>query len=241
MKTLIALLMISQMPVQAQFLAQQLRFERVKKAQEKTGKSLADQLKKSGYSIDNLHLMLVAYKEEQQLDVYLKAKSEKQFSLWKSLPVCASSGDLGPKYQQGDLQVPEGIYWIDRFNPSSLYHLSLGLNYPNDADRKRSSAEDLGGDIFIHGKCVTIGCLPITDQLIEPLYLLAVHARNNGQNKIPVYIFPFELSDARLAKEKPNKHYHFWKSLLVGYQRIVDKPEVLKWKSDSRGNYVFEP
>lgn len=241
MRLLIVLLAFSQIPVKAQFFAQQLRFERVKKAQQKIGQTLTEELKKSGYSVNNLHLMLIAYKEEQRLDVYLKAKSEKQFSLWKSLPVCASSGDLGPKYQQGDLQVPEGIYWIDRFNPSSLYHLSLGLNYPNDADRKRSTAGDLGGDIFIHGKCVTIGCLPITDQLIEPLYLLAVHGRNNGQNKIPVYIFPFELSDARLAKEKPNKHYHFWKSLQVGYQRIVDKPEVLKWKSDSRGNYVFEP
>jgi murein L,D-transpeptidase YafK len=241
MKALIVLLMLSQMPLHAQFLAQQLRFDRVKKAHQKIGKSLTTQLEISGYSMDDLHLMIIAYKEEQRLDVYLKTKSGKQFNLWKSLPICASSGNSGPKYKQGDFQVPEGFYWIDRFNPSSLYHLSLGLNYPNDADRKRSNASDQGGDIFIHGKCVTIGCLPMTDQLIEPLYLLAVYARNNGQSKIPVYIFPFELSEERLAKEKQNLHYQFWKSLQVGYNRLIEQPQALKWKSDARGNYIFEP
>ena len=54
-----------------------------------------------------------------------------------SYPICAGSGDLGPKRERGDGQVPEGLYEIDRFNPTSRYHLSLRVNYPNLSDRLR--------------------------------------------------------------------------------------------------------
>lgn len=70
--------------------------------------------------------------------------------------------------------------------------MSLGLNYPNLSDRKKSKATNLGGDIFIHGDCVTIGCLPMTNELIKEIYLYAIYAKNNGQEKIPVYIFPIQ-------------------------------------------------
>ena len=225
----------------AQFLTTQNAYERVRNAREKHEQNLTKELKSAGIPLKSLEMLFVAFKEEQRLDVYVKTREATAFALWKSFPVCAASGVLGPKSRQGDLQVPEGCYSIDRFNPLSQFHLSLGLNYPNSADKKRSKAANLGGDIFIHGKCVTIGCLPMTDETMEQLYILAVHAKNNGQSKIPVYIFPFELSDPRLEREKQHPHYPFWKSLQPLYRRIKEKPAPLNWESDAKGNYLLKP
>jgi hypothetical protein len=91
---------------------------------------------------------------------------------------------------QGDFQVPEGFYYINEFNPNSNYYLSLGLNYPNASDKILSDALKPGGEIYIHGSCVTVGCIPITDQQIDELYVLATVARDQGQDYIPVHIFP---------------------------------------------------
>ncbi|MCP4750868.1 MAG: hypothetical protein GY866_08245 [Proteobacteria bacterium] len=75
----------------------------------------------------------------------------------KEYPFSDYSGMLGPKRRQGDEQIPEGFYFIDRFNHRSAFYLSMGLDYPNDSDRRLSSFKYLGGDIFIHGSDVTIG------------------------------------------------------------------------------------
>src|SRR5690606_11025729 len=103
-------------------------------------------------------------------------KNGEKFTLVKTYPVCSSSGLPGPKRKKGDRQTPEGFYHIDRFNPQSAFHLSLGINYPNSSD-KILGHSDPGGDIFIHGSCVTIGCVPLTDDLIKEVYVLAVEAK----------------------------------------------------------------
>jgi murein L,D-transpeptidase YafK len=89
--------------------------------------------------------------------------------------VLAASGGPGPKLREGDLQVPEGVYRLTAFNPNSSYHLSLRVDYPNADDRAIAKAEgrtNLGGDIYIHGKAVSIGCLALGDAGIEELYVL---------------------------------------------------------------------
>src|SRR5262249_36712920 len=85
----------------------------------------------------------------------------------------------------------------NEFNPRSLYHLSLGLNYPNESDKLLSDLSAPGGDIYIHGSCVTTGCIPITDEQIEELYILAAHAKDLGQDFIPVHIFPVDFRSPR--------------------------------------------
>jgi murein L,D-transpeptidase YafK len=106
-----------------------------------------------------------------------KNTSDQEFLHIKTYTVCATSGLIGPKRMQGDLQIPEGFYYIDRFNPYSNFYLSLGINYPNTSDRILGDKNNLGGDIFIHGDCVTIGCLPITDSEIKELYIFCVEAK----------------------------------------------------------------
>jgi len=100
------------------------------------------------------------------------------------------SGTMGPKRMEGDYQVPEGFYHINEFNPNSNYHLSLGLNYPNASDRILSDTYRPGGMIYIHGNCVSTGCIPISDIPMEELYIIASNVKAKGQDFIPVHVFP---------------------------------------------------
>jgi murein L,D-transpeptidase YafK len=129
------------------------------------------------------------------------------------------------------LQIPEGFYHIDRFNPYSNFYLSLGINYPNKSDRILGNKSNLGGDIFIHGDCVTIGCLPITNDQIKELYIICVEARNNGQTTIPVTIFPSKLSETEYKRltdkfSSDSDKVGLWTDLKEGYD-IFNKTKQL--------------
>ena len=89
----------------------------------------------------------------------------------------------GAKRISGDGKTPEGSYLIDRKNPGSRFHLSLGLDYPNAADIAAAEAigQDPGGDIFIHGASGTLGkngtdwtfgCIAVTNREIEDIYAM---------------------------------------------------------------------
>ena len=128
-------------------------------------------------------VLLRMFKEERVLEVWVAEAPERPFVHLGDHPVCASSGGPGPKARVGDGQVPEGVYRVTALNPWSQFHLSMRLDYPNAADRARSpgvGARELGGEIFIHGGCATIGCIPIGDEAIEEVYLLAQQTRAAG-------------------------------------------------------------
>lgn len=207
------------------FKAGQLRFPRVRAACRLKGDWLIATLAKKGLKPEEIHILIRAFKQERILEVWVRKRNQGKFVFLLEYDFCASSGVLGPKRRQGDLQIPEGYYYIDRFNAWSNFHLSLGINYPNALDRIRKSGPDPGGDIFIHGNCVTIGCIPITDNKIRELYLLAVEAKNNGQARIPVHIFPARLSDGNMKilesryASDPDL-ISFWRNLKTGYDHF---------------------
>jgi murein L,D-transpeptidase YafK len=138
-----------------------------------------------------------SFKYDSKMEVWVKSAHSEKFQLFKTYKVCALAGTLGPKRMMGDYQVPEGIYYINEFNPRSMYHLSLGLNYPNASDKILSDSLQPGGDIYIHGSCVTTGCIPVNDDQIEELYVLASLARGQGQDFIPVHIFPIQFNNQK--------------------------------------------
>ena len=89
----------------------------------------------------------------------------------------------GHKMFEGDGRTPEGHYIIDRRNPNSTFHLSLGISYPNvdDVARANAAGKKPGGDIFIHGRPPkysnggrdwTWGCIAVTDPEIETIYAM---------------------------------------------------------------------
>ena len=133
---------------------------------------------------------------------------------------------------------------LNRFNPKSNFYLSLGINYPNRSDQVLGTKGKLGGDIFIHGGCVTIGCIPITDDAIKEVYWLAVQAKSNGHAKIPVHIFPTKLDDATLAKLKRDFPSNgtlitCWKNMQIGYNWFERERKLPTISVSRRGTYQF--
>lgn len=234
------LILLSASTFQDNFLQDQRRYPRVREAMEARQQTLQEQLQQHELEIGNFHLLMIAYKDDDLLELYAKEKQATVYQKITEYEICSRSGTLGPKRQQGDYQVPEGFYHIDRFNPASNFHLSVGLNYPNLADQRKSKYKRLGGDIFIHGACVTIGCLPMTDDKIKEIYLYAIHARNNGQQKIPVYIFPFRMTDENLTAYTESAELDaFWSNLKVGYDQFMNNHEELRFSVASNGDYQF--
>lgn len=99
----------------------------------------------------------------------------------ESFDIALGGNPVGDKQVEGDLKTPEGTYFINRRNPNSRYHLSLGISYPNDQDRATAKAlgKQPGGDIFIHGRAGknkgrgpdwTAGCIAVKDREMEQIY-----------------------------------------------------------------------
>lgn len=226
---------------QTNFLDNQLKFERVKKAHDEKWSNLKKDLLLKGFN-ENYQILMNAYKSEGKLQVWLKKPNEIKFKLFKTYSFCKNSGTLGPKLIEGDLQTPEGFYQINVFNPLSNFHLSFGVDYPNRVDFARMGKNSkLGGDIYIHGNCVTVGCIPLTDDKIKEVYLLAVFTKNGGQNDIPVNIFPYKMTDANLKKYgclNP-KQIDFWSTLQPVYLSFGRK-KTLPMVTQAEGKYVIK-
>jgi murein L,D-transpeptidase YafK len=163
------------------FLSDQKKNPRIAQAYKEKGAVLSRRLKEINLNIDDINILFIAYKSEKELDIFGKRKAESKYRRLTTYEICRTSGQLGPKRSHDDTQIPEGFYFINRFNPVSNYYLSLGINYPNLSDKILSKAKNFGGDIYIHGECVTIGCLPMTNDKIKEIYLYAIQARQNGQ------------------------------------------------------------
>lgn len=179
------------------FIEYQRSFPRISEALKKKEDTLARQFRAQKLQWPAKNIYIRSFKFDSKLEVWVKYTGKDKYRLFKTYKVCALAGTLGPKRMQGDYQVPEGFYYINEFNPRSNFHLSLGLNYPNASDRILADSLLPGGDIYIHGRCVTSGCIPITDPQIEELYILAAHARNQGQDFIPVHIFPIYFTNQK--------------------------------------------
>ena len=114
-------------------------------------------------------------------------------SVLRSFDIELGGNPVGPKRMEGDGRTPEGPYWIDRRNPNSSYHLSIGISYPNEEDIAYARALGVppGGNIFIHGTPRekrrypnwTAGCIAVTDREMEDIYAMV-------QDGTPIFIYP---------------------------------------------------
>lgn len=226
------------------FRQQQERFPRVRAARTQAQPRLEADFRRAGLDYPAAEVLLRVFKMEGELELWARNDRGAPFARVKVYAVCASSGTVGPKRRQGDLQVPEGFYRLSGFNPWSRFHLSLRVDYPNAADRVREAGGDLGGDIFIHGSCVTIGCVPIRDGPIEEVYLAAVDARSAGQALIPVHIFPCRLDGDWLRLEREAWRgpglLDFWRNLQEGYDRFAKTRLPPRVRVDRQGKYRFD-
>lgn len=227
------------------FRTEQKKFPRVRKAYSNTEKTLKSLFDSLGQNYANFKLIITANKQKEKLYVYASSTENGTFEHIKTYNFCVLSGNLGPKRKEGDYQVPEGFYHISKFNPSSNFHLSMKINYPNASDKILSDKKTPGGEIYIHGHCVSVGCIPITDAGIEELYVLCVEATAHGQQQIPVYIFPFAMDDETMKKAAADAsdnstHLSFWKNMQPGYKKWKSTRNKLKFTVNTKGKYTFQ-
>lgn len=160
---------------------------------------LAPEFERIGVSYPPERITLVGIKQENLLEVWVSDPPK----LLKSYPILGASGGLGPKLQEGDMQVPEGLYRIESLNPNSMYHLALRVNYPNEFDKakgKLDGREKLGSDIMIHGKNCSIGCLAMGDEAAEDLFVLAAET---GIDNISVILTPVDFRTSEFPTRMP--------------------------------------
>ena len=177
-----------------------------------------------------------AYKKEAEFEIW-KQKTDGQYALLKTYPMCRWSGQLGPKKREGDRQVPEGFYTITpgQMNPNSHYYLSFNVGYPNAYDR---AFDRTGADIMVHGICSSAGCFSMTDAEIEEIYAIAREAFAGGQRAIQFQSYPFRMTSENLAKFRYDPNIAFWRQLKNGADHFeVTKAEVPVIVCDR--HYVF--
>ncbi len=210
---------------------------RVAAARKRQGGAVEAMFTAAGVPYPPPELLLRAFKEESQLELWA-GKAGEPLTRVHTFKVCAKSGTLGPKRARGDGQVPEGVYAISTLNPASNFHLSLKIDYPNAADRKLG-AKDPGGEIFIHGSCVTIGCLPLEDEPVERLFLAVKDARARYGRPVQVQLFPRRL-EGPAALEGAGEHRALWEQLQVAYRLFEAHRRPVRVAVDaSTGAYRF--
>jgi len=226
------------------FRSRQFAFPRVRVAAKEKDEVLSGRFAQERLHYPPNSIFLRAFKKEGLLELWVADSPSKGYSLEHTYRICTSSGTLGPKRRYGDEQVPEGFYTLDWFNPQSNFYLSLHISYPSGSDRILCSHKNPGGDIFLHGNCASIGCIPITDDGIKEVYWLAVLARTAGEKEIPIEIFPARLSDEgfkALEASNPGRPdlMAFWGNLKTGYDYFEKKHRLPRVRVGGDGSYEF--
>lgn len=167
-------------------------------------------------------VFLRAFKHERTLEVWIRHRADGRYRLFKSYPVAAQSGRLGPKLAEGDKQVPEGFYFVKpgQLNPQSRFHLSFDIGYPNAYDRHHRRT---GSFLMVHGGRASIGCLAMTDPGIEEIYSLCAAALEGGQPFFRIHLFPFRMTAANLRRHRDERWDGFWQNLKTGYDWFESK------------------
>ena len=191
-------------------------------------------------------ILVRIFKEESELEVWKEDKSGR-FALLNTYPICRWSGELGPKFKQGDRQAPEGFYTITPglMNPNSNYYLAINTGFPNAYDRANGRT---GAFLMIHGDCSSAGCYAMTDEQIAEIYTLARESFFGGQKSFQIQAYPFRMTPLNMARHRNSPHMAFWKMLKQGYDhfevtRREPKVEVCekRYVFDAEASAKFSP
>ncbi len=195
-----------------------------------------ERLKEKGLTL-GAPVFIRIFKQEYSLELWMR--KDNRFVLFATYPICTYSGGLGPKLTQGDRQAPEGFYTVSRaqLNPNSRWHRSFNLGYPNAFD---ASYGRTGSLIMVHGGCSSIGCYAMTNPVIDEIWRVINAAFDHGQERIAVHVFPFRMTDERLAAYEASPWAGFWRDLKSGYDlfEALHVPPVI---SICQKHYIAEP
>ena len=182
-------------------------------------------------------ILVRIFKEESELEVW-KIDNTGRFALLRTYPICRWSGDLGPKFQQGDRQAPEGFYTITPglLNPNSSAYLAINTGFPNAYDQANGRT---GQFLMIHGDCSSAGCYAMTDEQIAEIYALAREVFFGGQKSFQVQAYPFRMTPLNMARHRNSSHMAFWRMLKQGYDHFEVTRQEPKVDVCDR-HYVFD-
>lgn len=163
-------------------------------------------------------ILMRIFKEENTLEIW-KQKPNGRYEIVTNYGICKWSGDLGPKFKEGDRQAPEGYYSIRKhqMNPNSSYYLSFNMGFPNRFDRAHGRT---GSNLMVHGACSSAGCYSMTDEQVLEIFGFARDAFKGGQNAFQVQAFPFRLTPENMARYKDHKSFDFWNQIREGYDHF---------------------
>lgn len=189
-----------------------------------------------------------SFKKEKEMELWAADSAHHRYKLLKVYKVVNTSGSLGPKRSEGDFQVPEGFYTINQYNPYSSFYLSYKVSYPNKSDSILGKKGSYGGQIFVHGDSLTIGCLPMSNQVIKEMYWCNIQVNssvNNTNYFIPIHIFPCRMNASNWSYLNSSYNFDpsrllFWQNLQKGYDyfELMRQPPVMK--VDNKGLYFVK-
>lgn len=179
-------------------------------------------------SSEGAPMLVRIFKRESELEVWKQVKKTGKFEHFRTYKICAWSGDLGPKFREGDRQSPEGFYDVTPglMNPRSNYFLAFNLGFPNKFDRAHGRT---GSNIMVHGDCSSRGCYAMTDEKIGEIYALARETFKGGNKSFQVQVYPFRMTGENLAAFSDSKHMSFWRDIKVGYDHFELTKERPSW------------
>jgi len=182
-------------------------------------------------------VMLRLFKLESELELWVE--KDGHFVRFATYPICLWSGRLGPKLKEGDRQAPEGFYTIasEQLNPNSRWHRAFNLGFPNVFDKSKGR---YGSFIMVHGGCSSIGCYAMTDPVVDELWRFVTAALDAGEERVPVHVFPFRLTDGNLKSRKSSQWAGFWGDLKKGYD-LFERTRLPPVVSLCNGRYAFAP
>ena len=182
-------------------------------------------------------VMLRLFKLESQLELWVE--KDGRFVRFATYPICLWSGRLGPKLNEGDRQAPEGFYTIaaEQLNPNSRWHRAFNLGYPNEFDKAKGRD---GSFIMVHGGCSSVGCYAMTDAVVDELWRFVTAALDAGEERVPVHVFPFRMTDANLNARRSDQWAGFWADLKKGHD-LFERTRMPPVVSVCNGRYAFLP
>ncbi len=187
------------------------------KAEKQLPEKILTAMKSKGMS-RNSPVMARIFKEEGKLEIW-KQKTNGRYDVIATYDICKWSGELGPKFIEGDRQAPEGFYTVRpaQMNPKSSYHLSFNMGYPNAYDRANGRS---GANLMVHGACSSAGCYSMTDAQIEQIYAFGRDAFRGGQTEFQIQAFPFRMTAANMVRYRNDPNFEFWRMLKEGYDQF---------------------
>lgn len=212
--------------------------ERARAAWANKGDTVRALFREAKVAFPPAELTFRVHKAEAELEVWAAGEQKGKMQLVATYGICTMSGGAGPKRKEGDLQVPEGFYRIEYFWPDSAFYLAGKVSYPNALDKQLGGATP-GGDIMIHGGCASIGCIAMSDERIEELWVMGRSVMDAGK-PVEMIILPGKDMSTYLDDAAQARHHAFWKNLDEGNRLFEARHVMPRVFIGWRGVYEFE-